>query len=102
MNFPNGNRELKSGFFGKAAILLRVDPNGVSVPKQAVVTFAGVEKVFVVDNGAVKERRVKLGEDLGDRVEVAEGVSAGQQVAVSRTGKLVEGSRVRVDAGDRR
>jgi RND family efflux transporter MFP subunit len=101
-NFPNANRELKSGFFGKAAILLRVDPNGVSVPKQAVVTFAGVEKVFVIDNNAARERRVKLGQDLGDRIEIVEGVAAGDRVAVSRTGKLVEGSRVRVESGDPR
>jgi RND family efflux transporter MFP subunit len=101
-NFPNDDRALKSGSFGKAAILLRVDPDGVSIPKQAVVTFAGIEKVFVIDNNVARERRVKLGDDLGDRVEVVEGVSAGQQVAVSRTGKLVEGSRVRAEAGDRR
>ena len=98
-NFPHANRELKSGFFGKAAILLRVDPDGVSVPKQAVVTFAGVEKVFVIDNNAARERRVKLGQDLGDRIEIVEGVAAGDRVAVSRTGKLVEGSRVRVESG---
>ncbi|MBI5904982.1 MAG: efflux RND transporter periplasmic adaptor subunit [Deltaproteobacteria bacterium] len=101
-NFPNANRELMSGFFGKAAILLRVDQNGVSVPKQAVVTFAGIEKVFVVDNGAVKERRVRLGDDLGERIEIVDGVSAGELVAVSRTGKLVQGSRVRVEPGDRK
>lgn len=100
--YPNDGRALKSGSFGKAAILLRVDPDGVSIPKQAVVTFAGIEKVFVIDNGVARERRVKLGDDLGERVEVVEGVAAGQQVAVSRTGKLVEGSRVRVEAGDRR
>jgi len=101
-NFPNANRELKSGFFGKAAILLRVDPDGVSVPKQAVVTFAGVEKVFVIDNNAARERRVKLGQDLGDRIEIVEGIAAGDRVAVSRTGKLVEGSRVRVETSDRK
>jgi RND family efflux transporter MFP subunit len=100
--YPNSDRALKSGFFGKAAILLRVDPNGVSIPKAAVVSFAGVEKVFVIDNNAARERRVKLGDDLGDRVEVVEGVSAGEQVAVSRTGKLVEGSRVRFEQGERR
>jgi RND family efflux transporter MFP subunit len=99
-NFPNPNRELKSGFFGKAAILLRVDPDGVSVPKQAVVTFAGVEKVFVIDNNAARERRVKLGQDLGDRIEIVEGIAAGDRVAVSRTGKLVEGTRVRIVPGD--
>jgi RND family efflux transporter MFP subunit len=101
-NFPNAKRELKSGFFGKAAILLRVDPDGVSIPKQAVVTFAGIEKVFVIDNNAARERRVKLGEDLGDRVEIVEGIAAGDRVAVSRTGKLVEGSRVRIEPGDRK
>lgn len=101
-NFPNVKRELKSGFFGKAAIILRVDPNGVCIPKQAVVTFAGIEKVFVIDNNAAKERRVKLGENLGDRVEIVEGISAGDRVAVSRTGKLVEGSRVRIEPGDRK
>lgn len=101
-NFPNANRELKSGFFGKAAILLRIDPDGVSVPKQAVVTFAGVEKVFVIDNNAARERRVKLGQDLGDRIEIVEGIAAGDRVAVSRTGKLVEGSRVRIEPGDRK
>jgi RND family efflux transporter MFP subunit len=99
-NFPNANRELKSGFFGKAAILLRVDPGGISVPKQAVVTFAGVEKVFVIDNNAARERRVKLGQDLGDRIEIVEGIVAGDRVAVSRTGKLVEGTRVRIEPGD--
>ena len=99
-NFPNANRELKSGFFGKAAILLRVDPDGVSVPKQAVVTFAGVEKVFVIDNNAARERRVKLGQDLGDRIEIVAGIAAGDRVAVSRTGKLVEGTRVRIVPGD--
>jgi hypothetical protein len=45
---------------------------------------------------------VKLGQDLGDRVEVVEGIAAGNRVAVSHTGKLVEGSRVRIEPGDRK
>jgi RND family efflux transporter MFP subunit len=98
--FPNESRELKSGFFGKGAVILRTDPNGVAIPKQAVVTFAGIEKVFVISGGAAHERRVKLGDDLGDRVEVTEGVSAGDALAVSNTGKLVEGARVTITARD--
>ncbi|GAB4240020.1 MAG: hypothetical protein OHK0028_18060 [Deltaproteobacteria bacterium] len=101
-DFPNAHRELKSGFFGKAAVLLRVDPDGISIPKRAVVTFAGIEKVFVIDNNTAKERRVKPGQDLGDRIEIVEGVAAGERVAVSRTGKLVEGSRVKIEAVERR
>jgi len=89
--FPNARRELKPGFFGRAAVLLRVDPDAVTVPKTAVVTFAGVDKVFVVAGGAARERRVTLGADLGDRVEIASGVAAGERVAVSDTGRLAEG-----------
>lgn len=98
--FPNESGELKSGFFGKGAVILRIDPNGVAIPKQAVVTFAGIEKVFAISGGTARERRVKLGDDLGDLVEATEGVSAGDTLAVSNTGKLVEGSRVAITAGD--
>jgi RND family efflux transporter MFP subunit len=98
--FPNAARELKPGFFGKGAILVRVDENAVTIPKQAVVTFAGIEKVFVVSGGTARERKVKLGEDLGERVEVTEGISPGDELAVSNTGKLVEGSRVKAAAED--
>lgn len=96
--FPNSSRELKSGFFGKGAVLVRVDRNAVTVPKQAVVTFAGIEKVFVVSGDTASERKVKLGEDLGERVEVTEGISPGDRVALSNTGKLVDGSRIKLSA----
>ncbi|MGE5698806.1 MAG: efflux RND transporter periplasmic adaptor subunit [Deltaproteobacteria bacterium] len=96
--FPNSSRELKSGFFGKGAILVRVDRNAVTVPKQAVVTFAGIEKVFVISGDTASERKVKLGEDLGERVEVTEGISPGDRIALSNTGKLVDGSRIKLSA----
>lgn len=98
--FPNPARDLKPGFFGKATLVLRTDPDAVTVPKEAVITFSGINKVFVVAEGACRERKVELGEDLGDRVEVREGIRAGEAVAVSNTGKLVEGASVRIEAGD--
>jgi RND family efflux transporter MFP subunit len=92
--FPNAGRELKPGFFGKGAVLLRVDPDGVTVPKEALVTFAGVDKLFVIEGGKATERRVKLGEDLGGRIEITDGVKAGETVAVTNTGKLFTGAPV--------
>jgi RND family efflux transporter MFP subunit len=92
--FPNAGRELKPGFFGKGAVLLRVDPNGVTVPKEALVTFAGVDKLFVIEGGKAVERKVKPGENLGARIEIAEGVKAGEPVAFTNTGKLFTGAPV--------
>ena len=97
--FRNEGRELKAGFFGKGAIVLRLDREAVTVPKQAVITFAGIDKLFVISEGVARERKVRLGADLGDRVEVTEGVRAGEAVAISGLGKLVEGAAVRVPEG---
>ncbi len=94
--FPNAGRELKPGFFGKGAVLLRVDPNGVTVPKEALVTFAGVDKLYVIEGGKAVERKVKPGSDLGTRVEIAEGLKAGEPVAITNTGKLFTGAAVTV------
>jgi RND family efflux transporter MFP subunit len=97
--FPNSAHELKPGFFGKGAVLVRVDPNGVTVPKEAVVTFAGVDKLFVVEGGKAVERKIKPGDDLGGRIEVAEGLKAGESVAVTNTGKLFTGAPVTLSDG---
>jgi RND family efflux transporter MFP subunit len=93
--FPNGDGALKAGFFGKGAVLVKVDPDAVTVPKAALVSFAGVDKVFVVAGGKASERKVSIGQDLGDRLEILSGVAAGEEVAVSGTGKLYEGAPVR-------
>lgn len=97
--FPNAGHELKPGFFGKGAVLVRVDPDGVTVPKEAMVTFAGVDKLFVVEGGKAVERKVKPGDDLGARVEIAEGLKAGESVAITNTGKLFTGAPVVVSPG---
>lgn len=97
--FPNGGRELKPGFFGKGAVILRVDPDGVTVPKEAIVTFAGVDKLFVIEGGKASERKVRLGEDLGGRIEITEGLKAGEPVAVTNTGKLFTGAPVTLPDG---
>ncbi len=44
----NPDRRLKPGFFAHAIVATRVDPNALTVPQQAIVSFAGVSKVFVV------------------------------------------------------
>lgn len=68
---PNPNGALKPGSFAKAAIRTRLDPEAVTVPLTAIVNFAGVNKVFLADNGRAKEVQVTLGTQMNDWVEVA-------------------------------
>ena len=47
------------------------------LPQSALVVFAGVEKILVVKDGKAREQRVRTGARVGDRVEIVDGVSAG-------------------------
>jgi HlyD family secretion protein len=58
-----------------------------------VVSFAGVERVFVVSDGKAVERRVTTGRRDGTRVEVTDGLKPGETVVVN-PGNLVDGEAV--------
>ena len=65
------------------------------MPRAALTSYAGVTKLFLVEDGVAREREVKLGVDLGDGwVEIAEGLSQGKQVATSGLSKLADGTQV--------
>ncbi len=93
----NPERQLKPNFFAKAAIWTRVDPNALTVPQQALVTFAGVTKVFVVENAVAHEREVQTGIRVGtNEVEITGGLKPGELVAVSGLTRLIDGTAVKV------
>lgn len=94
---PNGDHRIRPGFFGRADIVVRHDDRAMAVPRSAVTTFAGVTKLFVVEEGVAREREVVVGVDLGDGwVEITQGVSRGMQVATSGVSRLANGTEVQV------
>ena len=70
-----------------------VDLPTVTVPAEALVTFAGIEKVLVVEGGRAVEKRVTTGRRSGDRLEILSGLAAGEQV-ILRPGALASGQPV--------
>lgn len=95
---PNEDARLKAGAFVEATIT--VDPNarGLAVPQNSVLSFAGVERAFVVAEGALAERIVKLGRKLGDgRVVIADGLQEGENVVTNPSDRFVAGQRVQVE-----
>jgi membrane fusion protein (multidrug efflux system) len=96
---PNADRRLRPGFFGRADIVVRKDEHAIAVPRSAVTTFAGVTKLFVIEDGVAREHEVVLGVDLGDGwVEITQGITKGMQVATSGLSKLADGTAVMVRA----
>jgi RND family efflux transporter MFP subunit len=93
----NPERRLKPGFFARAVITTHVDPNALTVPQQALVTFAGVTKVFVVESEVAHERPVQTGVRVGaQEVEIVKGLKPGELVAISGLTRLTEGTPVKV------
>jgi multidrug efflux pump subunit AcrA (membrane-fusion protein) len=71
----------------------------VTVSYAAIQYRYGVNRVFVLDGDKLSVRELKVGERLGDRIEVMSGVKAGDVVALTDVDKLVDGARVTVDHG---
>ncbi len=86
---------LRPGAFAEARIVVAPDEAALTIPSAAVVSFAGLDKVFVVAEGRSVERRVVLGRREPARVEVLSGLAADEEVVLS-PGKLGGGQAVRV------
>ena len=92
---PNGQGLLRPGSFAKADIVVESGQRIVTVPAESIVTFAGIEKVLTVAKNAAVEKRVRTGRRIGDRVEITEGLAAGEHVVV-KPGNLINGEPVQV------
>lgn len=90
---PNEHGRLRPGAFARGEIVVQPDRRLVTVPADALITFAGIEKVLVVEAGRAVEKRVNTGRRTGDRIEILSGLSAGEQVIV-RPGALAPGQPV--------
>ena len=67
----------------------------LSVNKDAVVPRSDGAIVFVVIDGKAELRRVRLGEAIGNRFEVIEGLADGESVVVRGNERLTSGQAVR-------
>ena len=92
---PNQDGRLKPGSFAQAEIVIEAAETAVLVPASSIVTFAGIEKVIGVEDGKAVEKRVQTGRRAGDRVEIVDGVKAGDAI-VDAPGNLVTGQPVKV------
>jgi RND family efflux transporter MFP subunit len=91
---PNPRSELRPGSFASAEIVTAAAEPAILVPVSALVSFAGVDKILVVKDGKVSEKRVTTGRRESGRIEIITGLAAGDPV-ITEPGSLVEGDAVR-------
>ncbi len=85
------------GMFARLQLPLNTIDSATVVPNQAVlVTPAGDRILFVINSGTVERRKVELGIEQENRVQIASGVTAGEMVVVAGNEKLKPGAEVRI------
>jgi membrane fusion protein, copper/silver efflux system len=91
----NRGGRLKPGLYGSAE--MRVAPHRtLTIPRDAVVDTGEEQHVFVASGpNAFAPRRVRLGARVGDRVEVVDGLTAGERIVASGVFLIDSESRLR-------
>ena len=91
----NSSGVLKPGQFATVRILQPRPTPTVLVPNRAVISEAGVSRVFVIKDGHAEQRVVQTGQTEGDLIQIKTGVTDGEQVATSNLEKLSDGMAVK-------
>ncbi len=99
---PNGDALLKPGTFARVRIQTNKTDKVLTLPYSALQYRYGVNRVFVVNGDRLAAKELKVGERLGDRIEIVSGVNAGDPVATTDVDKLVDGIKVSVGGGARK
>ena len=90
----NRDAAIRPGQFATADIVVSADERALMVPADAVVSFAGVQRVLVMDKGKAREQVIKVGRRDGEAIEVIEGVRSGD-VVIRAPGDIADGAAVR-------
>jgi multidrug efflux pump subunit AcrA (membrane-fusion protein) len=95
---PNPKHLLHPGAFVQARIQTYVEPRVVFVPQDAVISFAGVNKVFTVEGDRAREIEIEPGDRQGNWIEARKGLSGDESVVVGGNSKLATGVLVSVQS----
>ena len=85
----NEDGKLRSGLFSEGVIQLDPDAEAIVIPISALVRFAGVDKVWKIVGGKLKEQVVGLGRQKENLIEIRSGLAQGDVILVEgKVGKI--------------
>jgi membrane fusion protein (multidrug efflux system) len=95
--FPNPQRILRPGQFGRVRAVTEDVPNAILVPQLAVQELQGIKTVLVVEGDKVVARSITLGDATEDLYIVTAGLKAGERVIVEGLQKVRPGMQVNAE-----
>jgi multidrug efflux pump subunit AcrA (membrane-fusion protein) len=91
---PNADAKLKPGTFVRVRLATSRQEQVLTLPYAALQYRYGVNRAFVVKGDRLSAQEVKIGDRIGDRVEILSGVGPSDEVATSDVDNLADGLRV--------
>jgi HlyD family secretion protein len=91
----NTDALLKPGTFARVHIESGKVDDVLTLPYSVLQYRYGVNRVFVIADDKLVARELKVGERVGDRIEIVSGVQAGERVAANDIDKLIDGMPVK-------
>jgi RND family efflux transporter MFP subunit len=96
VDIPNPDNALMAGMYGRVSLHMVGRSDLLFVPATAVVIDSRGTRAALVRDGIVSWKKVEIESDLGDRLAIASGLSAGDVVVAVPSDRLVEGMHVSV------
>lgn len=101
LRFPNPDGVLKPNMYAQVVIASRPKEDVLTIPREALIVSGGDERVVVaLGDGRFQPKTVVPGMRTGDRLEILEGLQAGDRVVVS--GQFLVDSESNLQASFRR
>ncbi|GEO06266.1 RND transporter [Adhaeribacter aerolatus] len=90
------NNSLRAGMYGTAAFDIADSRDALLLAREALVGSVQDPAVYVVENNVAKLKKIKIGKITQDKVEVLEGLAAGEKVVQSGQINLRDGLKVSI------
>lgn len=82
ISLDQSDPRFKPGITGQVTVVVDHVPNALMIPAQALFQRSGQNVAYVWRGTQFEERAIEVGRRSGDRILVAKGVNAGEQVAL--------------------
>ncbi len=92
-----GAPTLRPGLFAEASIVVSTNDPALSIPTNAVTSFVGLQKAFIVKEGKAVEKSITIGRRRNGLVEVINGIAPGDKVILDPA-KIRSGQSVTEEA----
>lgn len=98
LKFPNPTNFLRPGMSANLKVLNNSGAETILIPYRAVVEQMAEYFVFTVNDDTVTQKKIFIGQQIGDKVVVKSGLKENEIIVVDGVQKLRNGARVKVAA----